>query len=206
VRPELVTLTNRLSKNGEAVQISRDSFLQITDTEHPQGVLALCEIPGETPVETMTKGKGIIIGTDRIQDPGNMGTIIRTAGWFGVEGMLSGKGSADLFHPKVVRSTAGATGSVPYRNSVLAKDLERFETEGWQVFLLDGGKESSNLETLDIPLKSVLIVGNEAQGIDPELYSDSRTKIKIKSNTGKRYVESLNAAIALSIALYAFSA
>lgn len=182
-----------------------NDFLDISDTEHPQGVLAIFEIPAEQPVEEMASQNNIIVATDAIQDPGNLGTIIRTATWFGATGLLAGKGTVDVFHPKVVRSTAGATGAVSWRNAVLPQDLHVFEQAGWQTVLLDGSAGAEPVEELTAIEKIILVVGNEANGVDKKLFAENRITAKISCPVQQRSVESLNAAVAASIALYALS-
>ncbi|XWN36417.1 MAG: TrmH family RNA methyltransferase [Balneola sp.] len=199
-------------EEGKAVsyQLTANSFYEldskvmaeVTDTENSQGILAVCEIPTEASVEELSKREGLIVATDRIQDPGNLGTILRTAAWFGVSAVLAGKGSVDLHHPKVVRSTAGATGVLPYRNSDLKQDLEVMEREGWEILLLDGNEGAVSISTINSRNKTILVVGNEANGVDKNLVATNRKCVMIPSSEENRSVESLNAAIALSIALY----
>jgi TrmH family RNA methyltransferase len=160
-------------------------------------------MPEEIEQEQLAARKGLIIATDAIQDPGNLGTIIRTASWFGVQGLLLGKGTVDHFHPKVVRSTAGATGSIPFIDRDLKELLPLFEGRGWRVVLLDTGAGSSPLRELKTRGKTIIVVGNEANGIDPLLYVNGRKRTRISSPRKTESVESLNAAIATSIALYA---
>ncbi|MEQ8579187.1 MAG: RNA methyltransferase [Balneola sp.] len=182
--------------------IDTKTFSELSDTENSQGILAVCEIPKDVSIEDLSKKEGLIVATDRIQDPGNLGTIVRTAAWFGVSSILIGKGSVDLHHPKVVRSTAGATGVLSYRNSDLNQDLEVLEKEGWQILLLDGNEGALPISKINSTNKTVLIVGNEANGVDSSLITSSRKRVMIPSEKDNRSVESLNAAIALSIALY----
>jgi len=183
--------------------VEPSNFAEISDTDNPQGVIALCEMPAELPPEQMADQTGLVLATDAIQDPGNLGTIIRTASWFGVKGLLSGKGTVDLFHPKVVRSTAGATGTVPHANVELKEALSIFEKKGWQIVLLDSSSESIPLKEVKRQEKTLIIVGNEANGIDQSLVGSDRLKARIASPRKGGNVESLNAAIATSIALYA---
>lgn len=199
-------------EEGKAIssQLSVNSFYElesklmneISDTETPQGVLAVCEIPKEISLNELQKESGLIVATDRIRDPGNLGTILRTAAWFGAVGLIAGKGTVDLFNPKVVRSTAGATGTLPYRNSNLHEDFNILEEAGWQIIMLDGNEGAKPLNEIKITNKTVLVVGNEANGIDKKLIQPNRTRALIPASQSNRSVESLNAAIALSIALY----
>lgn len=183
------------------VTVGEKDYHEITDTETPQGVLALCVIPKEISLDECSRSEGIIVATDRIQDPGNLGTIVRTAAWFGINGLMIGKGTVDLFHPKVVRSTAGATGTVPFRNSDLHEELEKLERRGWEIMLLDAGMNARSLKEIGPTGKQVVVIGNEANGIDKKLFKTDRIIAKIESGSSTP-VESLNASIALSIALY----
>lgn len=190
------------AKKIDGWKVYKKEFQQICDTQNPQGVIALCGIPAEAGLNDMTQASNILLATDAIQDPGNMGTIIRTATWFGVSGMLVGKGSVDIFNPKTVRSTAGATGALPYQTGSLTNMLPRFEEKGWQVLLLDGSNDANHLKEITKHDKIIVVVGNEAKGIRSELFSPERAAVKIQSKTDNKSVESLNAAIATSIALY----
>lgn len=189
-------------KNIDTKTLDTEVFHEVTDTENPQGVLALCEMPDESSVNELCDQEGIIIALDAVQDPGNVGTIIRTASWFGASALLSGKGTADLFHPKVVRSTAGATGTVAHLNGDLLNILTEFEENGWSVILLNKSSHSLPLSAVQATGKTIVVVGNEARGIKNELIIKDRTETEIPAFHEQPAVESLNAAVATSIALY----
>ena len=184
-------------------ELDSELFSELTNTETPQRVLAVCKIPGEISIDLLKDQEGVIIATDSIQDPGNLGTIIRTATWFGAKGLILGKGTVDMFNPKVVRSMAGATGVIPFLNSELNPVFELLEQSGWEVLFLDGNPGAESLNMTKLADKTVLVVGNEANGIDPGLITTGRKRVMIPSQGTQKTVESLNAAIALSIALYA---
>lgn len=194
-----------LVSDVSSFHVDSNTFLEISDTENAQGILAVCEIPKEESIEELKNKSGLIIATDEIQDPGNLGTILRTGVWFGASAILLGKGSVDLFNPKVIRSTAGATSSISYLNSNLESDLKLLEEAGWDILMLDGNSGSVPIENISISDKTVLVVGNEARGIDQNLITKTRKRVLIPSAERNRSVESLNAAIALSIALYQLS-
>lgn len=180
--------------------VSRDEFAGLADTETPQGILAICREPAESTTEKIAEAGGLIVAFDAIQDPGNLGTMIRTAAWFGAAGLVFGTGSVQPFHPKVVRSTAGATGVIPYVKDDLDAVLSNLEALGWKVCLLDGSETSVNIQNFSLVEKTVVVIGNEGNGVNRELFTSERTAIRIPGNN--RHVESLNAAVALSIALF----
>ncbi len=194
---------------ADSYQLTADNFLlkkqifnEISDTETPQGVIAVCRMPDETDPETLKNRTGVLIATDAIQDPGNLGTIIRTASWFGCKALLAGKGTVDIFNPKVVRSTAGATGSLEYCTGDLADLLKPLENSGWQVLLLDGNPGAEVISEINKTERIIIVIGNEANGISPKLLTAGRKRVMIPSYSDQKQVESLNAAIAAGIALW----
>lgn len=192
-----------ISNDIPIFQLNSEQFLKISDTESPQGVIAVCEIPDETEPSALLKSEGIMIMLDAIQDPGNLGTMIRTASWFGASGVVLGEGCVDLFHPKVIRSTAGATNSIPYLKGDLNRLLDEFDSQGWETVLMDAGESSIPLQQYTSSGKKVLVIGNEGNGIQSALFKEGRKSITITGST--KNVESLNAAIALSIALFSLT-
>lgn len=184
--------------------LSDKDMRSVADAESPQGILAIAHIPAQADIGERIKRPGRILAFDRIQDPGNMGTIIRTAAWFGIDFILLGSGSVDQWNPKVVRSTAGATGSIPYAECDLEMELERFAQAGWRPALLDGNPGSVPIEEWDPGMRTILVVGNEAQGISDVLAS-RYDRYKIETTPGQNAAESLNASIAAGIALYVLS-
>lgn len=195
----------RFAQDVEAAILSEEEFAEVTDTDNPQGVLALCRMPDEPTVATMAEEEGLMVAFDGLQDPGNVGTIIRSASWFNAAGILSGKGTVDLFHPKVVRSTAGSTGTIPQLNGALSDLLPEFEKRGWSVVLLNKSTEAIPMERVQATGKTIIVVGNEAHGINSSLKGRHRVEAEILAPGPRQPVESLNAAIATSVALYALS-
>lgn len=192
----------QFGKNISLCVLEKSLIGEISDTENPQGILALCTMPKPVSIESLVSSQGVIIATDAIQDPGNLGTMIRTASWFGAKGILLGIGTVDMFNPKVVRSTVGATGSLPFLSGNMNDLLHQFENNGWNVLLLDGNKGATPINQINRSEKTILVAGNEANGISKELISQKRTRALIPSKNPSRTVESLNAAVALSIALW----
>ncbi|WP_164682633.1 TrmH family RNA methyltransferase [Cyclonatronum proteinivorum] len=189
-----------------------ESFRQLSDTANPQGILAVCKcmspgLSGNTPLPNGS----LYLALDDLQDPGNLGTIYRTAAWFGVSGLLLGTGCADFYNPKVIRSTAGATGTLPFSETDLLTALPRFEARGAEILLLDlnpgarplhevAGNRAGLKKESRSPL--LLVTGNEARGISQAL-RERYPAVYIQGMPEQ--VESLNAAISTAIALYALT-
>lgn len=189
-------------KDIPVYELGQSDFESVSDTETPQGIIAVCNTPVESDLEKLSKKEGLIVAFDAIQDPGNLGTMIRTSSWFEASGLLIGHGTVDPFHPKVVRSTAGATGAISYRKADLHSELLQLEESGWNISILDGSENAISLKSADKTGRDILVIGNEGNGVNPKLLQNRRA-VKIPGNSHN--VESLNAAIALSIALYQFS-
>lgn len=205
VRVHAVITDGREAPAGAAqVEVlSRADFEALRTTEQSQGVIAICERP--MPVETreLLRAEGLILAFDGLQDPGNLGTLIRTAAWFGAAGLFMGIGTADPFQAKVVRSTAGATGALPYSAGDLPLFLKEAASSGRQVILLDGGSESVPLTDAQADPSAVLVIGNEGNGLSPAVRNAGYRAVAIGHRT--ELVESLNAAVAGAIAMHHMS-
>lgn len=206
IQPVLREAAQRqMTETGVPVyQLSGHDFDHLSDTESNQGILAICRQPGETSADDLILAKSPILALDSIQDPGNAGTIYRSASWFSVGGLLIGQGTVDIWHPKVVRSTAGATGSIPYCRGNLDELMIKFEANGWDVWLLDSKPGSAPIQTLPVPQKCLIVAGNEGSGLSSALFTPGRQVVRIDGDAAR--VESLNVASAVTIALYAATA
>lgn len=186
---------------GEVYEVESDLFASLSDTEQSQGILAICKVPESGDLDEFTGlDRGVLVATDGIQDPGNLGTIYRTAAWFNAVGLLAGRGTVDVYNPKVVRSTAGATGVIPVLEGDLMETLSFLRESGWEIILLDASDEAVSMECVQFSEKVVLVVGNEGNGISAEVLSRGFKRVFIPGNTEN--VESLNASVATSIALH----
>jgi TrmH family RNA methyltransferase len=178
------------------LEANQTQLEQISDSRNPQGIICIANIPKPSAFPS-PGAKAIVLVADRISDPGNLGTIFRTALWFGVTDILLGPGCVDPYNPKVVRSSMGAIVAI---NLHFSDDLISSVTD-WQ-------KAGGNIVALHMsgePLNAfkpkkglILIIGSEAHGVDPELLELSRCLSIEKPGQG----ESLNAAMATGIALY----
>lgn len=187
--------------NKTEVLIGEPELLQkLSDTSHSQQIFAICHEPEPVSESDLADQKGLIVATDALQDPGNVGTIYRTAAWFGASGWIHGKGTVDLFQPKVVRSTAGGTGAVRFCSGALASLLNRFQDNGWQVDVLDSTENARTLKEWEPSSKQIIVVCNEGHGPSAGIKGEfNNVKIPGEANSS---VESLNASVAAGIVMH----
>ncbi len=168
-----------------------------SDTQEPQGIFAVARMPRPSPVRG-----NVILALDGVKDPGNAGTIIRTAAWFGVQNILLADGSADPFAPKVVRGTQGAIFDVSLEtNADLMKRLTDLRNTGWTILAASVSETAKPVYDISFPERVVFLFGTEARGIRPELLTLAAEEIVIpKHGAG----ESLNVAVSAAIILGEF--
>lgn len=194
-------LLYRLEKetNIEIIKLSESIFKYITDTVNPQGILAVVKIPKYNIKNEIDNTESDILILDKIQDLGNLGTIIRSADAFDIRLIICNSGTADIYAPKVVRSTMGSIFRVKviYTNEI----LENINYLKYRKYSIVGTSLEANtyLNELDYKNKHVYILGNEANGVDKALINacDKLVKIEMESTA-----ESLNVSVATSIILY----
>src|SRR5690554_1246683 len=173
-------------------EIDDKALGQISTLKHPQNQVAVCSYLPKT-----TSRSEFFIALDTIQDPGNLGTILRLASWFGVEHIIASKETVDCYNPKVVQASMGAIFNVNIEYVDLKSEFEATELPIYGSLL-----EGENIYEKKIQRKGILVMGNEGNGIDESLLpliTDSITIPKF----GKG--ESLNVAMATSIFLSEFS-
>ncbi len=142
---------------------------------------------------------GIMLLLDGIQDPGNLGTIIRTADWFGVKHIICGDGTADCYNPKVVQATMGSV----FRLNILYENLQVFIKEHSNLPLITSSLDGFPINKATIQKDMLLIIGNESKGVNKSIENLATSKVLIP---GFGKAESLNAAVAAGILLYHFTA
>lgn len=174
--------------------ISNSVMKYLSDTETPQGVLAVVEMKeNKTSFE-----EGFYVLADKIQDPGNLGTIIRTAHACGALGVLLTKGTVDVYNNKTLRSTMGSIFNVPV---IEDEDLQLLNSLRENGFKLIVSALDADINFYDINLKGryIIAVGNEGNGISSEIMQigDIKAKLPMPGNA-----ESLNAAVAISVMMY----
>ena len=190
-------ISSRLTVMGiPFITVSRSVLEAVSDTKTPQGVAAAVKTPCMTP--PVSYPKGLIVALDRLQDPGNLGTIIRTADAMGVSAVLLGEGCTDPFSPKALRSAMGSTYHVGLYECSLAAELKKLKGEGSTLICghLDG------CETLP-PAgdKCTVVIGNEGSGVSDE--TAALCTLYRLPMYGR--AESLNASVAASIMIYEIS-
>ena len=168
-------------------------FKQIATTQTPQPVMAICKI---TPQIINQKKRLLLL--NRIGDPGNLGTLIRSAAAFGFDGVVLDEGCVDLYNEKVVRATGGAIFKIPVVKQALPQYVSELKLEGVTVLgtRLEHGQSLKNVGNL---AKMAVILGNEGSGIDEDLLMKVDQCVFIKMNAE---IDSLNVAIAGSIIMH----
>ena len=178
-----------------ALVVSPREFAEVSTLENPQGVLGVFAKKTLPPAQ-----EGWVLVLDRVQDPGNVGTLLRLADWFGVDYVALPSGTAEVFNPKVVQASMGALARMPLVHGSPEEVLERLQREGRTLYAADlGGKAPGELPLVG---PAALVLGNEGQGPDA-LWTDASDHILTIPRQAGRKTESLNVATAGAIALYA---
>lgn len=189
---------NEIGENYTVV--SENVFKQISDTVTPQGILTVVRQKKYNILDILTKqGKQLYIVLENVQDPGNLGTIMRTAEGAGVSAVIAGKSTVDIYNPKTVRSTMGSIFRVPYIVAdSLEEEIELLKRSGVEVYAasLDG---TVYYDDENYGKSTAFIIGNEANGISGMLEAKADKLVKIPM-CGE--LESLNAAVAAAILMY----
>lgn len=190
-------LGQELSKR-DYIEVPSNIFKLISDVENPQGVIAIVE--KENLEENIDFEQDVILALDDLQDPGNLGTIIRTADSVGLNQILVSKGTVDAFSSKVIRSTMGAIFRVKIIEcEKLPLTLEKIKNNGYNIMVTDLEASKS---IYDIKFqKKAIVIGNEANGVSREIkdLADIKAIIPMLGKT-----ESLNASIATGVILYEY--
>lgn len=193
-----IELTRRAQRqNISVVQLSSRDLAKVSDTENSQGLLGVFAMPSQSLSELSPARIRTVLVCDRINDPGNLGTLIRSALAFGFEAVVLTSGTVEPFAPKTVRSSAGAVFGLPIVQSDVAEVLAWSEQAGALVVAADAEAHTElNGTMIDSAKPLLLAIGSEATGLDAAF----RTPATVRCRIGHRpTVESLNAAMAGSI-------
>jgi RNA methyltransferase, TrmH family len=181
--------------NNQKTVISDADLKKISALATPNTCLAVFKIPKEK----KSKESGLIVALDSVRDPGNLGTIMRLCDWFGIEQLICSKETVDIYNPKVVQATMGSIARV----NVSYVDLNDFlTTTSLPVFgtFMNG----ENIYTTALPKEGIIVMGNEANGIAPELEKIIKNRLTIPRFGTIQKTESLNVATATAIVLSEF--
>ena len=177
------------------IEVSEQELKKISSLKTPNKVIALFKIP----VEKNSSSSGLIVALDAINDPGNLGTIIRLCDWFGVDQLLCSKETVDCYNTKVVQSSMGSLTRV----AISYIDLKEYLTSvSIPIFIAD--MDGDNIYEMKPPTSAVLVMGNEANGISNSIKQIVSTKITIPRYGNSQLTESLNVATATAILLSEF--
>ncbi|BAC14088.1 rRNA methylase [Oceanobacillus iheyensis HTE831] len=182
------------AKDVPVAYVSENVLKEISQTQTPQGVIAVVEMN----IPKVQEDNNLIILLDAIQDPGNMGTIIRTADAAGVDAVVLGDGCVDIFNDKVIRATQGSIFHIPIYTATLEQEIHMLQTQGFTI-LATALHDAVEYTEVSVHNKVGLILGNEGAGIAPSLLNKANQRINIPIY-GK--AESLNVGIAAGILMY----
>ena len=184
-----------LGKVGEVDEVSREELERASLLRTPQSVLAVMPIPAPDN-HLSIDGSQLVLALDGVQDPGNLGTIIRIADWFGIEQIFCSDDTVDAWNPKVVQATMGSSARVNIIYINLSEFLDTLPAD-FPVYgtLLDG----DNIYTQPLTPHGLIVMGNEGNGISPEIRQKVNRRLLIPSYRTDDTAESLNVAIATAI-------
>ncbi|NLI89076.1 MAG: RNA methyltransferase [Epulopiscium sp.] len=186
-------------REAELVYVSDNIYAAISDTKTPQGIMAVVSQASFNMDKIISVEKGFFIVADGIQDPGNLGTLVRTAHAAGVDGIFLSKGCVDLYNPKTIRSTMGSIFHIPiFIDISIDKIIQSLKNNQINIYAT-ALEESKLVHDYDYRQKTAIIIGNEANGISKDTKNLVSNFIKIPMPGG---AESLNASIAAGICMY----
>lgn len=187
-------LDKLLQKSTKVYLVKEQVFKQLSETENPQGIVAVVD----KMKLTNTKNQGIYVLVDKVQDPGNLGTIIRSAHAAGASGIIVTKGTVDVYNEKTLRSTMGSIFNIPVIEDETLAFTKELKENNFKL-IVSSLENSTSFYNIDMTQDLIIAIGNEGSGISEEIYSlgDIKVKIPMPGNA-----ESLNAAVAASIMLF----
>ncbi|MDR2285564.1 MAG: RNA methyltransferase [Sphingobacterium sp.] len=181
----------KIPQSIKPIALSENDFNKISALKSPQGALALVEIPEPQhfDIESLKNKHTLVL--DGVQDPGNLGTIIRTAEWFGIQQIICSKDTVDTYNPKVVQATMGSLARVKLHYTAIEELIQQQEIPTYGALL-----KGKSIYDVDFGKQGLIIMGNEGNGIRPELIPAIKTAVTIP-RIGQ--AESLNVAVATTI-------
>jgi TrmH family RNA methyltransferase len=197
-RDRVNRLLPQLSSHTETLLLPDEVFRSAVTTESPQGVAALIRLQPHKLSTVVDVIEPLIVVAAGLQDPGNLGTVIRSAEAFGATGLIAAGGTVNPHNPKVVRGSAGSLFRLPVLKTSDAEAISAFRERGIRI-LATSSHKSIPLQEADLTGPLAIIVGNEGTGVPRDLLKEAEQVIRIPHSLK---VESLNAGIAASVVLY----
>jgi TrmH family RNA methyltransferase len=192
-------IKNKLKIKNEKIvtEVSREDIGKVSLMKNPQNSIALCALPAQKELPGKIDSD-LCIFLDEIQDPGNLGTIIRICDWFGIEHLFCSPETADLYNPKVIQSTMGSFCRVNVYYTAFEPIIKLASKS--EVTVLGTFLDGENIYTQKLPSRMLLVMGNEGNGISPKVEKMVEKRIKIPEfNKNDRSAESLNVSVATAI-------
>ncbi len=204
-KPEFIAglSAEHLKSAGEVIPVNYAELKKMSSLSTPHNAMAVAAIPEVSP-DTVRILENLCVALDFIQDPGNLGTIIRSAAWFGIKNIVCSENCVDVYNPKVIQASMGAILNVDVWYMDLERFLEKASAKGVPVYgtMLEGESIYSN----KLSKKGVIVLGNESRGISADLIPFITDRIVIPKFTDAVYgIESLNAGMAASIVFSEFA-
>ncbi len=192
-------ILSRLCQRCSVYELPSPIYKKVSETESPQGIMAVVSRKKYLLADLVQQEKSILVIMDRIQDPGNVGTIIRTADAAGSTGVMLTRGCADIFAGKTVRSSMGSIFHLPIITDCDAEEIVSFFRQQDILLVVTDLHQSDNLYHVDLKRNIAIAFGNEGSGVCNNLCKFAQTRIKIPIH-GK--AESLNVASSAAVILY----
>lgn len=185
-----------LVSEEKLVQVTEDIIKHLSSVPSPQPIMAIVKKETETKKETATDH---LLLLDNVQDPGNVGTMIRTADAAGFNGVVLGEGSADIYSTKVLRSMQGSNFHINLREENLVETIKELKEQGYEIYATELNEEAISFKEINKLGKIAIIMGNEGQGVNKELIELADKAVFIPM-LGR--AESLNVAVAAGIVMF----
>ncbi|HHD2751941.1 TPA: TrmH family RNA methyltransferase [Clostridium perfringens] len=182
-----------INEDIKLIQMNDALLKQLCSTENPQGVIGVINMQNKE-----LKSGELVVLVDKVQDPGNMGTIIRTAHAAGAAGIVMTKGTVDIYNDKTLRSTMGSIFYIPVVEDDSLEYVKSLKEDGYRL-VVSSLQGKNNFFEENLQGKIMIAVGNEGNGVSDEVYEIADIKVKIPM-PGE--AESLNVAVATSIMIY----
>ncbi len=187
--------TRNVPPRRQDAVVSDEELRKVSFLQHPQQVIGLFDIPKPV-IETSVFENTLCLALDRVQDPGNLGTIIRIADWFGISTLICSEDTADAYNPKVVQATMGSIAHV----NIIYTDLSLlFDNIPESTPVYGTSLSGQNIYEQQLSTTGIIVMGNEGNGISPQIMSKVTRQLLIPSYNDNCKADSLNVAIATAV-------